>query len=83
VNILEEIRRILLPEITGLEKEIKFLSLRNEELLKIISKLQEDIEKIKERLLKLEIEQGGLEEKIVSKLILTLFKQYKQLPDKK
>ncbi len=49
MGILKEIRRFLFPEIIGLEKEIKFLNSKNEKLLKIISKLEDDILQFKEK----------------------------------
>jgi len=83
MSILEEIRRFLLPEIIGVEKEIKFLNSKNEDLLKIISKLQDDILQLKERVSKLEMQQEGIEEKISAKIILTLLKHFNQLPEAK
>lgn len=81
MGILHEVRRFLLSEIIGLEKEIKFLNSRNEELLKIISSLQDDILQLKDRVLKLEMNVEGLEERIVAKIIMTLLKYSRQLPD--
>ena len=80
MSIIEEIRRFLLPEIIRLEEKNKSLDSRNEELLRIVSKLQGEILHLKDRVLKLEIKYEGIEEKIVAKIILTLLKHSKQLP---
>lgn len=82
MNIIDAIRKFILPEIIGFEKELKFLCLRNEELSRIVSNLEAQLLDLKERVLRLELKHEGLEERIAAKLILTLAEHHKQLPNK-
>lgn len=84
MGIIDEVRKILMPEIIKLQDGLDFLNLRYEQILASLTDLNKEINSLKERLARLEGKSEGMEDKIITKVenkILLTFLKNLQIRD--